>query len=237
MRAVSVSPAGARLCAARRHRHRRPPAPSSTRLGHDEGAGSRRLPWGPSDAAAAGRGHPCRAVPAGSDPGAKGTAALRARPGLQGCAKDRRGRKTYGRKTGPRARHCPGEWSSRGAMGARSAPGSEPFPSHEWHGQCAPPPAVAEADCFHARSVQGENSPRSSAFISRQRCINPGPLRQGNGGSSAGPAAPRPPAPAVAPRAAPRRAAAPRPAGGSMPRCWPGERVPLRGAFLTSSFI
>lgn len=50
---------------------------------------------------------------------------------------------------------------------------------------------------FHARCVQGENSPRSSAFISRQRCTNPGPLQQGRR-----PRGPLPPARGCRPPAA-----------------------------------
>lgn len=110
-----------------------------------------------------------------------------------------------------------------------------PFSSLEEYGQRAPAPTVANTHCFHTRSVQGENSPRSSAFICRQHCINLGPLREGSDGSSAGRAASSVPAPATG--AAQWLAAAPKPGGGSVPPCCPADRTALRGAFLLLSFI
>lgn len=56
----------------------------------------------------------CRVLPGA--PGAQGCATRGAPPGLDGCAKERRGRRSGGRTAAPRARHCP--WGGRGAVGA-----------------------------------------------------------------------------------------------------------------------
>lgn len=86
-----------------------------------------------------------------------------------------------------------------GAAGGRWAPAQPQAAEPSLPGgpsQRAAPPAAARGGCFHARFVHGGRSRRSSAFISRQRCIKPiqtGPLGRA-GGSSVEIAAPSLPA-------------------------------------------
>lgn len=113
--------------------------------------GTRPLPWGPSAPRCrdAGKGQPGRAEPARSVPSFEGSATLRAWPHLEGCAKDRRGRKACDRKTAPRAWYCSEGWSSRGAVGARSEPKLNPSP-----------PPRARAARSRSGSGQGRVLPR-----------------------------------------------------------------------------
>lgn len=134
----------------------------------------------------------CRAEPAGGSPDSR-LCTLRALPRPDGCAKSGRRRQTGVRRRALRARHrC-------GAAGGRWAPAQPQAaePSLPWGpSQRAAPPAAARGGCFHARFVHGGRSRRSSAFISRQRCIKPiqtGPLGRA-GGSSVEIAAPSLPA-------------------------------------------